>query len=205
MKFLKNIRSSYLLNLLDNENKDLFTIGPTQYISILDIKITNVINKKKVNINSEMIEKTKFILKEFLNAAYISKNLKIKNNTLNSLYEFNNNFSIIKNKKIYKSFINKMFHIKEIDSKNLYLTPEINFSVIDKEINISQHFNINIISIALVNNSSYIFKDFDKNSIEKELPEFLYDFFIKNIINASYSEFKSNEHYYLEILKILIL
>lgn len=202
MKFLKNIKYSYLLNLLNNEDQDLFIVGPTEYISILDIKIIDIINKK-VNINSEMIGITKLILKEFLKISYISQNLETKNEILNSVYDFNKNFQILKNKKKYNAFINKMFHIKEINSKNLYLTPEINFSVFDKEINISQHFNVNIISIALVNKSEYLFKDFKKENIEDELPIFLYDFFIKNIINVSYSDFKDNENHYLKIFKIL--
>lgn len=202
MKFLKNIKYSYLLNLLNNEDQDLFIVGPTEYISILDIKIIDIINKK-VNINSEMIGITKLILKEFLKISYISQNLETKNEILNSVYDFNKNFQILKNKKKYNAFINKMFHIKEINSKNLYLTPEINFSVFDKEINISQHFNVNIISIALVNKSEYLFKDFKKENIKDELPIFLYDFFIKNIINVSYSDFKDNENHYLKIFKIL--
>ena len=218
MKFLNNITLDKLSRLIGKRfqlNKDnfynkyyyngtpIFIIGPTNYISICDIKILDIFNKNKVNCNYEMISISNSILKTFLYFSYHSLNIKLNNLFYDSIFEENSKFYVKSQKNYFNAYLNKLFHIKDINYNLLYIAPEIHFSIEDKQINITQHQDINIIAISLTNKSSHVFKEFEKSNIEEELPEFLFDFFTRPILNINYFDYCENKKYYLKILKIL--
>ncbi|MBX9839583.1 MAG: hypothetical protein K2X69_14860 [Silvanigrellaceae bacterium] len=218
MKFLNNITLDKLSRLIgknfqlntDNiynkyyhNGKCLFVIGPTDYISICDIKILEILNRNKVNCNYEMIEISNLILKNFTYFSYHSLNIKLNKIFYDSIFEENSKFYLKNNKRYFNAYLNKLFHIKDLEHNHLYIAPEIHLAIEDNQINITQHQDINIIAISLSNKSSHIFKEFDKSSIKEELPEFLFNFFSSPILNINYSDYCKNKKSYLKLLKIL--
>lgn len=220
MKFLNNITLDKLSRLIGKRfqlNTDniynkyyhngtpLFIIGPTNYISICHIQILKIFNKNKVNFNSDMIDLSNFILKKFIYFSYQGSNLRLNKKFYNSVFEQNSKFYMRNEKGYFNAYLNKLFHIKDVDYNCFYIAPEINFAIEDKQINITQHQDINIIAISLSNKSSHTFKEFDKVNIKEELPAFLFNFFTSPILHISYSEYCKNKPAYLKLLKILNL
>jgi hypothetical protein len=189
-------------------NKKLFIYGSTGYLSVIDQQSFEIFKKNFKNINIESIERSNYILGEFLKLSQYPYKLRMPYKLNNSLNELSSYFLVkpIKRPKL-QGYLNKLFHVKTLGN-NFYLAPEIHLTIDYMTITFSQHFSSETIYFSLQNNNNNSHFDFSI-SIDNlsDIQEKIFNFFIAPYISIYYSDFircsKSEQKQYINLLKII--